>query len=185
MASAVKKSLRGELNLKSITKTKDEPELEKYEPTSVLAKQVISAINEHFDSRETTYQPIGIQDDFADLELTDPDHTDKNVYIAPRYNENDGMFENMRQVPPMLESTSTFTRQRDFMQGGASFSTNYNGFGQKNSIIPQDITEEQWKEGYYYKWAKHPVRFWGNISTEALTESLGYPGMRKIVGITI
>jgi hypothetical protein len=66
--------------------------------------------------------------------------------------------------------------------GGGTNNGNYNGFGQKNSVIPQDITEKQWSEGYYYKWAKHPQRYHGNISAKAHRDSVGYIGMPKIQG---
>jgi hypothetical protein len=77
-----KKSLRSELNLKSITK-KDQVEQEKpvYQPTSVLAAQVTDVIEEHFDARETNYQPVNWVDSYDDLELT-ADHRFNGIYIA-------------------------------------------------------------------------------------------------------
>lgn len=177
-----KQSLRKELNLKSITR-KDQEEKEKveYEADSILAAQAINAINQHFDSRETNYQPVNWVDSYDDLELT-ADHRSKGIYIAPRDNELGGMYNNLNSFTNKLESTSSYVREPMQFPGGGTNNGNYNGYGQKNSVIPQDITEEEWSQGYYYKWAKHPQRYYGNISSKALRDSMGYVGMPKIQG---
>ena len=177
-----KKSLRSELNLKTITrKDQEEKDTPDYEPDSILAAQVTEAIKEHFDSRETNYQPVNWVDSYDNLELT-ADHLSKGIYIAPRNNELDGLYNNIKSFTPELESKSKFVREPMQFPGGGTTAGNYNGYGQKNSVIPQDITEEEWSQGYYYKWAKHPQRYWGNISARAYRDSLGYVGMPKIQG---
>ena len=184
--SDLKKTLRSELNLKTITKTREqekEEEVPDYEPDSILAAQVVSAIHEHFDSLEHNSQPVNWVDSYDDLELT-ADHCSKAVYVAPRNYENQGYLQNLGSMTPKLESKSSYVRVPDFIPGGMISGTNYNGYGQKNDVLPQNMTMEQARDGYSYYYLKFGRKYNGNISKEALMESYGYPNMRKYSGIS-
>jgi hypothetical protein len=68
--------------------------------------------------------------------------------------------------------------------GGVSFGNNYNGYGLKNSMLPQDgLTIEKMKRGFFTNYQYHPSRFWGQISDDALLESMGGPWTKKYQGI--
>jgi len=186
-ANTDKKALRTELGLKgTVEKTlEDEQKQTKFEATNILGKQVESAVAEHYDARETNYQDISEYDDYDDLELT----ADKLAIplVASRKNENDGFYMNMQSRVNSPTSTSTYTTPLYMNWGGGSNLGNYNAFGQRNTVDvygKKEFSVDKWKDNYTNSFQYHPQRFYGNISTAALTESLGYPGMKKFNGST-
>ena len=185
--SSTKKALRSELGIRTRTSNKLDDELgheDDYEPQNLLAEQVTNAVNEYFDEREEIYLEFPTEPDKEDLELT-ADVYDNVPKIAPVLHENYGLFENLQQASTGLTSTNTYATNLPFQNMGGIFAgNNYNGFGLKNSVLPQDgLTVEKIKRGFYTSYQYQPQRYYGEISNEALLESMGYPNQKKYQGI--
>jgi hypothetical protein len=183
--SVIKKTLRSELGIRTRTSNKlDEEKEEDYVPQNLLAEQTTNAVNEYFNEREEIYQEFPDEPDKEELELT-ADVFDCVPRIAPVRHENQGLFENLQQSSTGLTSTNTYSTNLPFQNmGGVAFGNNYNGYGLKNSVLPQDgLTIEKIKRGFYTNYQYQPTRYWGQISDDALLESMGYLGQKKYQGI--
>jgi hypothetical protein len=182
--SATKAALKSELNIRTRTSNKIEKEkLDEYEPTNLLAEQTIDAVNEYFDAREEVYQDLPDNVDKDDLELT-ADVFSNVPYIAPRLNETSGLYNNLGYGGQGVTSKNTLVTNLPFnSMGGVTYSNNYNAYGLKNSTLPEDgLTKEKMRKGFYNNFQYNTPKFWGNISSDALLNSMGYPGMTKFQG---
>lgn len=182
--SATKAALKSELNIRTRTTNKlEQDKLDEYEPTNLLAEQTMDAINQYFDDREQIYQDLPDDVDKEELELT-ADVFSYVPYIAPRLNETSGLYNNLGYSGKGVTSTSDISTNLPFNNmGGVTFSNNYNMYGLKNSVLPQDgLTKDMMRKGFYTKYQYNPQRFGGNISNDALLESMGYPNMKKFQG---
>ena len=183
--SSVKKTLRSELGIRTRTSNKlDETKEDDYEPQNLLAEQVFNTVNDYFNEREELFLPFPDEPDKEDLQLTS-DVYDNVPKIAPVRHENYGLFENLQQASTGLTSTNTYATNLPYQNMGGVFAgNNYNGYGLKNSVLPQDgLTVEKIKRGFYTNYQYQPTRYWGDISNEALLESMGGPWTKKYQGI--
>ena len=184
--SATKAALKSELNIKTRTSNKlKNEENDDYEPTNLLAELVTNTVNEYFDEREEVYQDLPERANKKDLELTSDVYS--NVpYIAPRLNEDSGLYMNMQYSAQGVTSDNTHSTNMPFINfGGNTFANNYNAFGLKNTDLPTDgLTENMMKQGFYTSYQYQAPRYWGNISNEGLLQSVGGPWTKKYVGQT-
>jgi hypothetical protein len=185
--SATKAALKSELNIRTRTTNKIEKEkLDEYTPTNLLAEQTIDAVNEYFDAREEVYQDLPDDVDKDDLELT-ADVFSNVPYIAPRLNETSGLYNNLGYSGKGVTSKNTISTNLPFINlGGITFANNYNAYGLKNSTIPEEgLTKEKIRKGFYNDFQYITPKFYGNISDDALLNSMGYPSMTKFQGTVL